>query len=246
MKRKIKHKKLLITLGIIFSVFLIIFATFGIYVSIYYHAKDYAKSCLVSSDIVEVKRENNKITFIPNEQEIKTGLIFYPGGKVEYTSYTPLMMEFAKKGILSILIKMPFNLAVFDVNAADGIISSYENISSWYIGGHSLGGSMAASYVSKHLGDFDGLLLLGSYSTSNLKDSNLNVISIYGSNDQVLNHQKYDKYKGNLPDSTLEYIIDGGCHSYFGDYGHQKGDGKPTITLQEQVEITATIFSENI
>lgn len=43
---------------------------------------------------------------------------------------------------------MPRNLAVLDVNAADGITEQYPDIDVWYLGGHSLGGAMAANYAA--------------------------------------------------------------------------------------------------
>ena len=61
------------------------------------------------------------------------------------------MKACADKGVLCVLIEMPFNLAVLDMNAAEGIRVKYPEIENWYIGGHSLGGSMAASYLSKML-----------------------------------------------------------------------------------------------
>jgi pimeloyl-ACP methyl ester carboxylesterase len=107
------------------------------------------------------------------------------------------------------------------------------------MGGHSLGGAMAASYVSKNEDDFRGLVLLAAYSTADLSDSDLHVISLYGSEDGVLNMEKYEKYRSNLPEDTAEDIIDGGCHAYFGMYGEQRGDGEAKITNEEQILYTA-------
>jgi len=132
-------------------------------------------------------------------------------------------------------VEMPFNLAVLDVNAADGIQEEYPEIEEWYIGGHSLGGSMAASYLATHVEDYEGLILLGSYSTADLSGSNLAVLSVFGSEDRVMNREKYEESKSNLPNNFTEYIIDGGCHAYFGMYGAQDGDGKPTVTNEEQI-----------
>jgi pimeloyl-ACP methyl ester carboxylesterase len=78
------------------------------------------------------------------------------------------MHELAENGILCVLPHMPFNLAVFDVNAADGYIGQFPEVEHWYIGGHSLGGSMAASYYAKHRESFDGLVLCAAYSTVDL------------------------------------------------------------------------------
>ena len=167
-----------------------------------------------------------------------TGLIFDPGGKVEFTAYLPLMAEFAEHGVLCVLVRMPFNLAVLDINAADGIQEQYPEIEKWYIGGHSLGGSMAASYLEKNVEDYEGLVLLGSYSTADLSQTDLDVLSIYGSEDKVMNREKYDENKSNLPDDYTEMIIEGGCHAYFGMYGEQDGDGTPSISSEEQIDLT--------
>jgi hypothetical protein len=66
-------------------------------------------------------------------------------------------------------------------------------------------------------------------------------LSLLGENDEVLNKDKYESNKKNLPNLT-EYTIKGGIHSYFGDYGIQKGDGTPTITNDEQrAEVVAAM-----
>ena len=134
---------------------------------------------------------------------------------------------------------MPTEHYVLDTNAADRVYEKFSEIDSWYIGGHSLGGSMAASYVSDNTDRIDGLILLGSYSTADLSDTDLKVLSIYGSEDKIINKEKYDKYKTNMPKGFTEFVIEGGCHAYFGMYGEQDGDGKPSITNEEQIVITA-------
>ena len=98
---------------------------------------------------------------------------------------------------------------------------------------------MAAAYLSDHSGSFEGLVLLGSYSTQDLSKSGLSVLSVYGTNDNVMNKEKYDSSKSNLPSNFTEVIIEGGCHSYFGMYGKQDGDGSPEISNSEQIYITA-------
>lgn len=218
----------------------VLFAACAIYVSDYYHADMSAIEDMEFASELSVESEtweDGTLVFTPEEAE--TGLIFYPGGKVEYLAYQPLMQAFAAEGILCVLVEMPFNLAVLDVDAADGIQEEFPEIEEWYIGGHSLGGSMAASYVADHTDEYEGLVLLASYSTAELADSRLNVISIYGSEDEVLNREKYEKNRSNLPADFTEYVIDGGCHAYFGVYGHQDGDGTPTISNQQQIELTA-------
>jgi hypothetical protein len=207
------------------------------YINDYYHAEETAVSLIATpKENVVVTEENGVFTFKP--QNATKGIIFYPGGKVEAKAYAPLMDALAEEGVLSILVTMPGNLAVLDMNAADGICEQYPEIESWYMAGHSLGGSMAASYISENAKNFDGIILLASYSTADLSNSGLEVFSIYGSNDGVLNMEKYSEYKPNLPEDFNEFIIDGGCHAYFGAYGEQEGDKKSTITRDEQIKIT--------
>jgi dienelactone hydrolase len=148
------------------------------------------------------------------------------------------MQALAADGILCVLVKMPGNLAVLDMAAAEGIPELFD-IGAWYLAGHSLGGSMAASYLADHTDDFAGLILLGAYSTADLSGSGLDILSLYGSEDLVMNREKYAKYRKNLPSDLTETVIDGGCHAYFGMYGPQEGDGIPTITNEEQITITA-------
>ena len=57
--------------------------------------------------------------------------------------------------------------------------------------------------------------------------------------DGVLNREKYEADRTNLPQDTTETVIDGGCHAGFGSYGAQKGDGTPTISAEEQQRQTA-------
>ena len=217
-------------------------AACGIYINDYYNAETEALECVAQpAGDVTVAEEDGKVIFVPDK--VEGGMIFYPGGKVEYESYAPLMNACAERGILCVLVKMPANLAVLDMDAADGIIQQineeYGEIDSWYMAGHSLGGSMAASYIAENQEDFAGLILLAAYSTADISDTDLEVLSIYGEEDKVLNMEKYEEYRINLPEDMNELIIEGGCHAYFGKYGMQDGDGEPAITQDEQIDITA-------
>jgi len=212
-------------------------AAIGIYAADYYHADETAVAALQNNETITVQYiEDNIVAFCPAEAQ--KGIICYPGGKVEYTAYAPLLQALAEQNIVSVVVKMPLNLAVMDVNAADGIKDNYPHVEEWYMAGHSLGGSMAASYISQHTEEYEGLILLASYSTTDLSDADIDVISIYGSNDEVLNMESYKENYPNLPQGTTEIIIENGCHAYFGSYGEQAGDGTAQITPQQQWEAT--------
>lgn len=205
------------------------------YVRDYYPAEEMAREAMASDSGAAVEQINDKtMVFLPGEGEPAAGFIFYPGGKVEYTAYAPLLHALAQQGVLCVLVEMPFNLAVLDVDAAEGIQEKFPEIQDWYIGGHSLGGSMAAGYVAEHLEEYKGLILLAAYSTEDLSGSGLKVVSVYGSEDGVMNMKKYQDNRSNLPGDTREYVIEGGCHGQFGCYGVQEGDGIPAISGEEQ------------
>jgi len=230
-------KKLKITLLCVLTALIIIFVSCAVYLGDYYRA-DTALMANYTFDEVTVTTLYDGVTLY-SVNDAEAGFIFYPGGKVEAKAYDILMKECAARGIACVLVEMPFNLAVFNMNAASEVTSRMPSIERWYIGGHSLGGSMAASHVSKNPDKYEGLILLASYSTADLSQSGLEVLSVYGGQDRVLNAEKYEKYKTNLPTDFTEYVIDGGCHAYFGMYGKQKGDGEATIIPFEQIKLTA-------
>lgn len=228
---KLKKKRYVFLFTSIISIFLL-FVCFFSYVGIYYHADSSVKEYLKSSDSVTVTKISSGYYF--DGKGSNKAIIFYPGAKVEYTSYALLMYDLASEGIDCFLVKMPFNLAFFGSNKANSIIKNYD-YESYYLMGHSLGGSMASLYASSNSDKIDGVILLASYSTKKL---DMDVLSIYGSNDGCLNLKEYEKNKTNLPSNYKEVIIDGGNHAQFGSYGKQKGDKKATISNELQKKYT--------
>ena len=217
----------------------------AVYLGDYYRADmDSIQAFAPEIRLEPYRTDNGSFVFEPEDAD--AGFIFYPGGKVEHTAYLPLMEKLASEGILCVLVEMPFRLAVLDLDAAAGIPEQYPRIKHWYIGGHSLGGSMAASYIAECPEAFEGLILLGSYSTADLSAADLTALSIYSSEDRIMNREKYQQSKDNLPEDLTEIVIDGGCHAYFGMYGPQDGDGTPAITNEEQILLTAQAILDTI
>lgn len=233
-----RNRKILISAAEVLLIVAILIGACAGYLGDYYRADADAVAAFAPENAVASTTLSDGI-IVWEPEDAAAGLIFYPGGKVEHTAYIPLMEACASRGILCVLVEMPFRLAVLDVDAAEGIQEKFPEMDSWYIGGHSLGGSMAASYLSERTEDYEGLILLGSYSTADLSGSGLEVLSVYGSEDRVMNWEKYEANRSNLPEDFTETVIDGGCHAYFGMYGAQDGDGTPAITNEEQIRITA-------
>lgn len=218
-----KRYKVLIVIALVLA---LLAGVFLYYVSDYYRA---------DSAIEAIGQVENQFTVLSPDTPGTTGLIFYPGGKVEEKAYLPLLERLREEGITCVLVEMPFHLAVFDMNAADGAFELLPEIENWYIGGHSLGGAMASSYASSNKGRIEGLILLGAYIYGDFDPGN--TLTIYGSNDQVM-----DRSKITYEENVVE--IEGGNHAYFGNYGEQDGDGTAAITREEQQGITAEAISQ--
>ena len=197
-----------------------------------------ALSALESDSTVEVFSMPDMVVFIPRQLQPQTGLIFYPGGRVDYRSYAPALKKVAEAGYLVALPKMPLSLAVFDPDRAEEIIAAYPQLKNWVIGGHSLGGAMAASYIHKNLDQGYGLTLWASYpaASNDLASEEVAVLSVYGTRDMSVDELVENQAR--LPDSTRWVVIEGGNHAQFGNYGPQPGDQTPQISIEQQQRIT--------
>ncbi len=209
-----------------------------------YEADATAEASLESTKYVTVEEKADYIVFEPAGGFYNKGIIFYPGGSVEAKAYAPLMHAIAEEGYLCVIVKMPLKLAVLDTDKADIVRADYPNVADWYMAGHSLGGAMAATYAHENAAQLRGVILLAAYSTEDLTKDNLEVLSIYGSLDGVLNMENYEEYRSNLPADMTELVISGGNHSYFGNYGEQKGDGVAELTATEQQSLTEEAICE--
>ena len=204
----------------------------ALYLNDYYHAESGALKYINGTDTVSVEDSGSGL-FLDGPGN-DTALIFYPGAKVEYTSYLPLLSRISAEGIDCFLVEMPFNIAFFAPDSADNIIDNY-NYTHYYMAGHSLGGTVASNYVNNH-NTADGVILFASYSTDKIEKP---VLSVYGSEDKVLNHESYDEFKSKMADGLSEVVIEGGNHAQTGDYGSQDGDGKAKITPENQQKQSA-------
>ena len=239
---KKKHRKLLLFTAIFLALLLALGVVFFIYTGRYYHAEDNVWD--VAGQVgVDIQEENDYYVCTPNGAAADTGFVFYPGGKVEASAYLPYMAAVAEKGYLCILLKVPFQLAILDMNAAGDVLAEYPDISTWVVGGHSLGGVAAAHFAADADPPIAGLVLLASYPNEDLSQKDLAVASITATNDEVLDWDKYEEAGAYLPARATFTSIEGGNHSQFGMYGHQKGDGQASISQKEQQDevVLATV-----
>lgn len=202
-----------------------------------YEPQDIARENLVSSNEVKVV-EGDITEFIPKDVVSHTGVIIYPGARIDVKAYAPLANRLAQNGYKVFAVDMPFNMAIFSSHKADKVIDENKDIENWVIVGHSLGGAMATNAIETN-SKIKGIVYLASYpSGDKIKETGAEVLTIWGSKDGVINFENLIKAKENLPKDTEYVEIEGGNHSSFGDYGLQKGDAKAIISEEEQLNIT--------
>jgi len=237
-KRPVK-RIILLALAAVFAVLLVVG---GIFFLTYLHAGDTALQAMKSDGTVTVSETEYGYFF--DGPSTEQALIFYPGARVDEVAYAPLLRKLAEGGLDVCLVKMPLHFAIFGMNKADRVMEMY-NYDAWYIGGHSLGGAMAARYASRHPDSLKGLVLFAAYTVDEIGDSE-KVLLIRGSNDTVLNIKKYEEGLKLVPGNARELVIEGGNHAQFGDYGTQSGDGEATITAEEQQKQTADFILKEL
>ncbi|MGZ7049754.1 MAG: alpha/beta hydrolase [Methanobacterium sp.] len=229
---------------IVLAVLLIGITGFAVYVSDYYHADSTALAALNSTSSYTVNNTDNFITFTPTGTKSTTGIIFYPGGKIQPEAYSVIASKLATNGYTTIIVKMPFNLAFFGMNKADDVIAQHPEINSWVMMGHSLGGVFASDYAVNHQDKIKGVVYLASYPSSNASNATFKALSIRGSLDALTTSQNIDENKNKFPANTTFITIEGGNHYNNGNYGVQAGDNNSTITREQQQEQTINAILE--
>lgn len=186
------------------------------------------------------------LVFSPVDRAPTAGLILYPGGRVDARAYAPTALQIARQGYLVVIVKMPLNLAVLAPERAAQVMQAYPEIQHWAIGGHSLGGAMAAEFAFRNPQAVDGLVLWAAYpaGSSSLAENDIQVVSISASMDGLATPDKIDAARSLLPASTRYVIIEGGNHAQFGWYGAQSGDLPAQISREEQQGILAAATLE--
>ena len=193
-----------------------------------------ADASLVSSPSVSVDESNGRITFTPSDPVADTGFILYPGAKVPPKGYAVPARAIAEQGYLVVIPSMPLNFAVLNPDAAAGVIEDHPEISSWAVGGHSLGGAMAGQFVANHPELAQGLVMWAAYTASDTSQTGVDAVVLYGSLDAGADRMTSADSLALLPADTPIIRIEGGNHANFGSYTGQPNDPPATISREEQ------------
>lgn len=190
-----------------------------------------------AAQTVQVTLEPGNIILAQPAQPSGTVFVFYPGGLVAPQAYEFMARALASQGITVAIPAVPLELAVLSPNRANDVKRLLESkkltVSKFVVGGHSLGGAMAAQYAAGNA--VDGLVLMGAYpaGNSNLSSKRFPVLNLAAQFDGVAEGAKVRDGLNRLPSGTQVTLLEGGVHSFFGRYGPQRGDGIPTVTRAE-------------
>jgi pimeloyl-ACP methyl ester carboxylesterase len=198
-------------------------------------AQEPAQAAMQSDESATVTESATRIVLEPAGQGSTTSVFFQPGAKVEARAYAAVLRPLAEAGYRVVIVKQPLGIAFLSLGAFDSVRSDFPGAESWVLGGHSLGGTVAAMQAEAADSDAQaparGLLLYASYPAGDMRDSlSAAVLSISGTNDGLATPADIEASKPNLPEDTEFTPIEGAVHAYFGDYGPQPGDGQPTIS----------------
>lgn len=179
-------------------------------------------------EMVSVAPDENGKLRVPT-----TGLVFVPGARVDPRAYAPLLAPLARAGYLVTVLKEPFGVALVNADHAGSVMKMHPEVTTWAVGGHSLGGVAAASFADRNASvagaKVAGLVLYASYPSSRLERTDLQVVSISGDRDGLTTPEDVAASKKDLPPDTRYVVVPGAVHSFFGDYGEQQGDGTPAV-----------------
>lgn len=209
-----------------------------------------ALTAMASDAAVTVTETTTDIVLAPADGAATTGVFFQPGALVDARAYAAVLRPLADAGIVVVIPKQPLGIAFLAIGAFDDASAAHPEVTTWVLGGHSLGGTVAA--LEAQGADpalVAGLLLFASYPADDMSDAPLAVLSISGSQDGLATPAKIEASRASLPAGAEFLVVDGASHAQFGAYGPQAGDGVALISdadAREQISAATVAFVASI
>ncbi len=194
-----------------------------------------AQASLGAKPDTAFEKDGDNYEWMPPSMHYSVGLVVYPGAKVPPAAYGPLAQRIAAHGYLVVVVSMPLNLAVLDIDAANAVMAAHPEVTRWAIAGHSLGGAMAAQFVASHPGVMRGIALWAAYPAADISQSGVACTFVYGTLDAGTDQITSQKSRSLLPADCVFVPIEGGNHAQFGYYTGQPNDPPAAITRDSQV-----------
>ncbi|ALV47893.1 hypothetical protein MB46_19685 (plasmid) [Arthrobacter alpinus] len=220
-------------LGIVTAVLVIVAACFIAWANTTYPTNTQRLSQVRSDTRIVYEELDNVIRLKPAEAQSTQGLIFLVGAKVEPQSYAATLSDAAAEGTTVLIVRPPLNLALLQFDSFETLTRYGPGVQTWAVGGHSMGGVKACTYAQDSR--VTKLLLFASYCSSDTlaKRSDLEVLSLQGSQDKVIKRENLENFSSLMPEHSQIITLNGVTHAQFGDYGQQSGDGTADVTTTE-------------
>ncbi|HET9026951.1 MAG TPA: alpha/beta hydrolase [Trueperaceae bacterium] len=188
---------------------------------------------------ITITENGAAIVMAPRGRASGVGLVFIPGAKVAPAAYLYKLSAAVEEGGLTVVITKPtLNLAFFDFRPLSRFTSEAPGVTTWFVGGHSLGGVRACQYATKP--QVRGLILFGSYCANDPSQLGLTALSVSGSEDGLSTPQKVRDAAHLLPATATFVEIAGANHASFGNYGGQAGDGRASVSDEHVRDVITT------
>jgi pimeloyl-ACP methyl ester carboxylesterase len=165
----------------------------------------------------------------PASGATQTGLVFFPGAHIDPAAYEYKLAGLADAGMTVVIARPILNYAILEWRPLSTFTGLAPGVSTWYVGGHSLGGVRACQYAKDDY-SVAGLVLVGSYCAADLSGTSIPVLSVGGTRDGLSTPAKIAANAHLLPANTSFQQIRGANHASFGNYGPQRGDNTATTT----------------
>ena len=185
--------------------------------------------------VVSLDDVAGRVLSIRPEADADVLFVLYPGGLVRPQAYEWLGRALAGRGVHTVIPEFPVDLAVLDAGRAQRLVAHYAAGRPVVVGGHSLGGAMAAAWASDHPDSVAGLVLLAAYPPDgdDLTAAGFPAVVLQAERDLVADGDAVRGGLDRLPAGTDLVVVEGAVHSFFGRYGPQAGDGTPTVSRAE-------------
>ncbi len=187
---------------------------------------------------IHYSETGDAVVMTPASGATGVGLVFFAGAHIDAPAYAYKLSGLVDDGVTVVIARPVLSFAIIEFRPLTTFTGLAPGVSTWYVGGHSLGGVRACQYAKDDY-TVGGLILFGSYCAVDLSHTSIPVLSIGGSRDGLSTPARIRAASHLLPDTTTVVEIAGADHASFGDYGPQAGDN-PATTADSSVRSQLT------
>jgi hypothetical protein len=239
-RRRLIIRRIRITGWTALSSLLVTVVSFLTWFHIVFAAERDATLEVFRDDGIQVTEVEGSIVMEAADGRGETGILYFPGARVDPYSYLYPLSEIAASGVTVVIMDPLMNMALFDTRSVEELALAAPEVNDWVLSGHSLGG-VRACMLAQHP-DVVGLVLMGSYCATDISALDIPMLQVLASKDGLIDTEAVSASASLLPDSARTIMLEGASHASFGTYGDQPGDGTATLNRAEVREALTALF----